>query len=200
MTRLGQLLRITQFRQRIKLVVVDEIHLLYTTGIPLHGLGAFRPCYGRLGEIKALIGLHIPWLLLSATVPFHMLAEIKQRLLSRGNYLTLEVTSNRPNTLYAKHRVSNGIMDFRNYHCFVKEPFSLDEQPSILIFLESTTGVVQLAQTLDGLLPPQFRWTGLILHYHGNMSAEYLEQTHKAFTSGTCKTLVTTSAESTVCN
>ena len=136
---LGSLIHNHCFCKRIRAIVVDKIHLLYTCGIPLHGLDAFRPVYGRLNEIKALFG-QTPWLLLTATPPTYMLKTIESKVLSL-TYICISVSSNCPNTTYATHCIDD-IKNWDNYKCFICQPFDLVTQPCVLIFIQSAEGTV----------------------------------------------------------
>ncbi|KAG2090595.1 uncharacterized protein F5147DRAFT_620217 [Suillus discolor] len=54
--RLARLLRQNRtFTQHIKRVHIDEAHNIYTAGLPHHGEEAFRPAYGKLGELRVLL-------------------------------------------------------------------------------------------------------------------------------------------------
>ncbi|KAJ7580880.1 P-loop containing nucleoside triphosphate hydrolase protein [Mycena floridula] len=198
MTKLGDLVRQKPFKRRIKLVVADEIHQLVTQGLPMHGCPAFRPCYGRLDELKTLLGDSCPWMVLTATAPLYMVKSIESRVL-RPNYISIHVTSNRRNTMYASHCVIGSLKDYNNYLCFLRHPFNLETQPWVIIFIENSEQTVDLARFLDRSLPFEYRNKGIIKHYHSSMSSGYLNLTHEAFISeaGQCKVLVTTSAEST---
>ena len=44
------------FRKRITRVHVYETHLIYTTGVELYGVPAFRPAWGQLGEFRIKLG------------------------------------------------------------------------------------------------------------------------------------------------
>lgn len=193
------LLRERQFTRRIRRFVVDESHFIHEAGLPKYGLPAFRSAYGRLDEIKIILGLQVPWLALTATAPPHMLRSIESRVL-RPNYLSLRTTSNRSNIMYATHQAVGGIGNFANYECFLSKPFALAEQPRVLIFYENVSGTVQLARYLDNCLPSQHRLQGTVKHYHSSMSPGYLETVHREFTTvgGACRVLVATSAEATV--
>ena len=133
-TRLGTLCHKHHFRKHINLIVVDEIHLIHTAGMPRHGLPAFCPSYGWLDELKALFG-KTPWLVLTATPPLYMLKTVESKVLS-PNYIHITLSSNRPNTMYATHQVDD-IKDWNNYRCFICEPFDPATQPRVLIFLQS---------------------------------------------------------------
>ena len=53
--RLALFLRTFKFQKLIRRINVDEAHNIYTAGLPHHGLDAFCPAWGRLGELKALL-------------------------------------------------------------------------------------------------------------------------------------------------
>ena len=61
--RLAIFLRNQYFQRHIVRIVVDEAHNIYTAGLPLYGLDAFRPAWGRLDEIKAILPWHVQWML-----------------------------------------------------------------------------------------------------------------------------------------
>ncbi|KAJ7583184.1 P-loop containing nucleoside triphosphate hydrolase protein [Mycena floridula] len=197
-TKLGDMVRHKLFKRRIKLVIADEIHQLVTQGLPNHGLPPFRPCYGRLDELKALLGDDCPWMVLTATAPLYMVKSIDSRVL-RPNYINIRVTSNRFNTVYASHCIVGTLKDFNNFLCFLKHPFDFKRQPWVLIFIENSEQTVDLARFLDRSLPAEYQNKGIVKHYHSSMSSGYLNLTHESFISedGQCKVLVTTSAEST---
>ncbi|KAJ7598279.1 P-loop containing nucleoside triphosphate hydrolase protein [Mycena floridula] len=199
MTKLGDLVRQKPFKCHIKLVVADEIHQLITQGLPMHGCPAFRPCYGCLDELKTLLGDSCPWMVLTATAPLYMVKSIESHILC-PNYISIHVTSNRRNTMYASHCIIGSLKDYNNYLCFLRHPFNIETQPWVIIFIENSEQTVDLARFLDRSLPFEYRNKGIIKHYHSSMSSGYLNLTHEAFISeaGQCKVLVTTSAESTV--
>lgn len=100
LSRLCRLLYDTRFQKRIDRVNVDEVHFIYFAGTEHYGLDAFRPAWGRLKEIKAILPSRIPWHGLTATCPPHVERVIKKSIL-RDGYSVTRLTSNRPNTIYA---------------------------------------------------------------------------------------------------
>ncbi|KAK0470454.1 uncharacterized protein EV420DRAFT_1298878 [Desarmillaria tabescens] len=79
LTRFGHLIRTLAFRKTIRRVFVDEAHFIYFTGTPQYNVPAFRPSSGRLNEIKILPS--IPWQVLTATSPLHVLSVIESAVL-----------------------------------------------------------------------------------------------------------------------
>ncbi|KAK0437109.1 uncharacterized protein EV420DRAFT_1254350, partial [Desarmillaria tabescens] len=83
------------FRKTIRRVFVDETHFIYFAGTPRYNVPAFRPSWGRLNEIKILLP-SIPWQVLTATSPPHVLSAIETAVLKPNDEL-IRITSNRPN-------------------------------------------------------------------------------------------------------
>ena len=198
-SRLSTILRNPAFQKYIARVNVDEAHSIYTAGQDLHGLKAFRPAWGQLADLRALLNGSIHWNFFSATFPPHILKIIESKVL-RNDYELIQITSNRPNTMYATHEVINSIEEPRNYECFLSKPFVLEKQPHVLIFCDDKDLTLKLAFHLNTCLPPDLRDQDIVMHYHSSMSEKYLKKAHEAFISetGKCRILVTTSGQSVV--
>lgn len=160
----------------------------------------FRPAWGQLDELKVLLPKGIHWAAFSMTFPTYILKAVETKVL-RPNYISIHITSNRPNTMYATHCVENKIDDPRNYECFLTTPFDLNTQPRVLIFVDDKDLTNTVASHLDHCLPENYQGKGFVRHYHSGMSQDYLQQAHEAFTNddGICCILVTTSGQSMVC-
>ena len=197
--RLALLLRNQHFQRLLVRVTVDEAHNIYTTGLPRYGLDAFRPAWGRLDELRAILPSAINWTFLSATFPPHVQTLIEKKLLRTG-YEYIHITSNRPNTIYATHEVVESIEHLSNYECFLTKPFDLQRQPHVLIFVDKKELACQISIYLDARLPKEYRNQGIITHYHSLMSQEFLETAHFSFTESDrkCRIMVATSGQSTV--
>ena len=193
------LVRNLRFQKHVVRVIVDEAHNIHTAGLAQHGLDAFRPAWGRLDELRAILPHGVRWAFLSATFPPHIRAAIEKKHLQPG-YISIHVTLNCPNTIYAAHEVMNSIEELQNYECFLACPFSLESQPRVLIFVDKTDLACRIAAHLDARLPSEYRDMGIIRHYHSMMSQKYLQVTHEAFTTPTenCRVLVATSGQSVV--
>ncbi|KAG6906554.1 hypothetical protein DXG01_013221 [Tephrocybe rancida] len=176
---------------------MDEAHCIHTDGLARNGDKAFRPAWGLLDHLKALLPDRIPWVVMSATFPSHILRTVALKVLRPG-YVYIHISSNRLNTMYATHRVITSLEEVRNYECFLTQPFSLDTRPRVLMFFDSKTLTRDVKHHLDGLLPAEHQNCGVVQHYHGDMSDNYLEKAHREFTEvdGVCKILCAASGES----
>ncbi|KAG2005988.1 II DNA helicase [Coprinopsis cinerea AmutBmut pab1-1] len=73
-----------------------------------------------------------------------------------NNFKHIHVTSNRPNTVYALHQVDS-IENMANYRCFVAHPFSLANQPRVLIFIDDRKLAAKIVTYLKSHVPPKYR-------------------------------------------
>ncbi|KAJ7435585.1 P-loop containing nucleoside triphosphate hydrolase protein [Mycena galericulata] len=175
--RLARLLNVPRFIKSIARVHVDEAHN--------HFMVMEFP---RSGRLQALSG----------TFPPH----IKTAVLNHLNFdpktlVSLKLSSNRPNTVYATHRIVGSLKGFRNLDFLISIPFT--KVIKCVIFHDDTQQSADAASHLDARLPPNLRNTGLVRHYHGGISNDYLTQVFDHFSNpnGACKILSATEGVST---
>ncbi|KAF9045231.1 P-loop containing nucleoside triphosphate hydrolase protein [Panaeolus papilionaceus] len=189
------------FVKLIKRVHVDEAHFIYTAGLPHYGLPAFRSAWGGLGDFRVKIGRHIPFHALSGTLPPHIKGAIMDNLLfERKSLLSIKLTSNRPNITYATHEIARELSDFRNLDFLVPVPYPENwVMPKTLVFYDKIDLATGAAAYLDRRLPLHLQQTGVVCHYHGGMSQEYLTSIYDDFSKsdGKCKLLHATEGAST---
>lgn len=189
------------FKKRLKRVHVDEAHFIYTAGLGLYGLPAFRPAWGRLGEFRIKLDKDLRVMALSGTQPPHIKKKIKESLLFKDETLfSIELSSNRPNIIYATHPIVNNLSDFRNLDFLVPDPYpSGFKFPKTLVFHDSTDEAAAAAVYNNRRLPEDQRNKGIIKHYHSGMSKRYLTEVYENFSQqGTCRILHATEGASTV--
>jgi superfamily II DNA helicase RecQ len=200
--RLAQILRNSRLSKLIKRVHVDEAHSVYTAGIPLYGQPAFRPAWGNLGELRLVLPKNVPFQALSGTFPPHITSCVTEKLLFPSDYLTIGLTSNRPNITYATHPIIGSLSDFRNLRFLIPEHGDIDPQVirKTIIFHDNVQEAANAANYLNGLLPDIMRHSRIAKHYHSKMSTEYLERTFQDFAlpDGKTRILCATSGASTV--
>lgn len=191
------------FVKLIKRVFVDEAHFIHSAGAAQYGLPAFRPAWGRLGEFRIKLGKAVPVQALSGTQPPHIKSLIiNSLLLNKSDFLALKLTSNRPNIIYATHRIAGELSDFRNLDFLIPANCPLDFRPrKTVVFHDDSEECANAAMYLDHRLHSSQWDTGIVQHYHGKMSTEYLTHVYEDFsnTNGTCRILHATSGASTAC-
>ncbi|KAJ7805721.1 P-loop containing nucleoside triphosphate hydrolase protein [Mycena olivaceomarginata] len=196
--RLARLFHKQCFLKTIARVHVDEAHFHYLAGLPQHGLPPFRPAWGALNEFRLRLPKGTPFQALSGTLPPHIKTAIHNHLnFDPTRAVSLKLSSNRPNIVYATHRIVGSLKDFRNADFLVSIPY----KPVIksLVFHDNTEQCAGLTDHLDERLPPNLRNTGIVRHYHSGMSKEYLTEVFEDFCNpnGICKILNATEGAST---
>ncbi|KAJ7498429.1 hypothetical protein B0H11DRAFT_1714971 [Mycena galericulata] len=197
--RLARLLDVPQFIKTIARVHIDEAHTHFTAGLPHYGLPAFRPSWGTLNELRIRLPKGTPIQALSATFPPH----IKSAVMDHLNFdplscVSLKLCSNRPNVIYATHRIVGSLSDFRNIDFLISIPFT--RLLKVVVFHDDIQQCADAATYLDKRLPTELQNTGIVRHYHGGMSKEYLTQVFEDFSKedGVCRILNGTEGLSTV--
>jgi superfamily II DNA helicase RecQ len=191
------------FSRLIQWVHIDEAHFIYTAGLKHYGLEAFRSAWGRLGKFRIKIGKQVPLQALSGTQPPHIKAAIIKSLLFEDSQLCyVNLTSNRPNIVYATHPIVGGLSDFRNLDFVVPRPYPAGwSLPKTVVFHDSVEQTSEAALYHTHRLPEDLQKKGFIMHYHGQMSKEYLTRVYEDFSDphGRCRVLHATEGASTVC-
>ncbi|KAI9442063.1 P-loop containing nucleoside triphosphate hydrolase protein [Lactarius psammicola] len=189
------------FVKLIQRVHVDEAHFIYTAGLKHYGLPAFRSAWGRLGEFRIKIGKQVPVQVLSGTQPPHIKTAIMKSLLFEEPQLcSIKLTSNRPNIVYATHPIVGDLSDFRNIDFLVPCPYPAGwVLPKTVVFHDSVEQAAEAALYHTRRLPEDMQKKGLVMHYHGGMSKEYLTRVYEDFSnsSGHCRVLHATEGAST---
>ncbi len=203
MPRLARLIaKDRKFMQSIKILHADEAHFIYTAGLAHYGLPAFRPAWSRLGELRVKLGKDLTVQALSGTQPPHIKKAIKDSLLFTDTKLhSIKLSSNRPNMAYATHPIIGELSDFRNLDFLIPDPYPDGYiLPKILVFHDSKDIATGASRYIDARLPGHLRGQGMVKHYHGTMSQEYLTKTFDDFSdpNGKCRILHATEGASTV--
>ena len=80
-----------KFTDRLRVLNIDEAHCINIWG------GSFRPDYSELGILRGRIPKNVPFLLASATLPEHVLDDIRLKLRLPKDVKMVRVTNARPN-------------------------------------------------------------------------------------------------------
>lgn len=190
-----------RFNQLIRRLHIDEAHFTYSAGLDHYGLPAFRPAWGRLGEFRIKLSKKVTVQALSGTQPPHIKkAIIKSLLFDESNLCSVKLSSNQPNIVYATHQIVNELSDFRNLNFLIPAPYPPDFRiPKTLVFHDDSDEAAAAALYNDRRLPKQLWDKGIVRHYHGCMSKEYLTAVYDDFSKpdATCRILHATEGAST---
>lgn len=79
------------FTSRLRCVCIDEAHCISLWG------GSFRPDYADLGMLRGRIPSNVPFVVASATLPSHILDDVRTKLGLSNNAKHIALTNARPN-------------------------------------------------------------------------------------------------------
>lgn len=213
-TRLSNLLQQPRFVRRIRTMVVDECHHVFTYGVPATGEErSFRPAWNAIGSLRLKLSVNTPCLALTAAAPPEILETVKSSLRLRDPFV-LKDTVNRSNQCFAIHRIHGGLSNYNNLRMLVPPHSMLDIlgpikalellkcQPKTIVFCDERKLVAAIPDALYAMLPralqPLARSAGLFRFYHSQMSGIHLDKAYLAFLDDSCRVLVATSGAATV--
>ncbi|KZT18814.1 P-loop containing nucleoside triphosphate hydrolase protein, partial [Neolentinus lepideus HHB14362 ss-1] len=188
------------FREMIRYLHIDEGHNIWSAGIPRYGEKAFRPAYGCLGKMRAILGNKTVFQLLSAMFPCHVLAAAKLSIDMAPDVTVFQGPLLRSNLAFATMPLIGNLENFSNLDFLTPMVYDPAKPvPKTLVFVDNRSLADRIAVYLNNNSPSVLRNRGFARHYHSGMSREYLDSTYEAFASpdGNCKILVATSGAAT---
>ena len=207
-TRFYHLLDKSSFRQRIRVINIDEGH---EAGRAALNPNDFRSSYAHLSAFRLKLPSNIPFVVLSATLPRHIISPLSNLLLLK-HPKEKQLCLNRPNIYYAVQPLITGTKEFRNLSLLVPAAANLlSSLRKTIIFFDDKRELdgascylrSQYSQLVDPAsnnphIHPAAR--ALVMGYHSDMSPSYLQSTYENFNSpqGTCKILCATACAATV--
>lgn len=162
---------------------------------------AFRAPWDHLGAFRIRLSKTATFQVLSGTFPPHIITTVIRSLLFRDNWVKINVSSNRPNIIYATHPIVGSLSDFRNLDFLIPVELQVPLRlQNTIIFHDDTTEANNAALYLNSRLPKELQKLGLVMQYHSGMSKDYLEKVYDSFRDpeGTCVILCATAGAATV--
>jgi len=207
-TRFYHLLDKPNFRQRIRAINIDEGH---EAGRAAPGLNNFRSSYARLSAFRLKLPRNVPFVILSATLPCHIVSPLSSLLLLK-DAKEIQLCLNRPNIYYAVQPLISGTKDFRNLSLLIPVTANLlgSLRKTIIFFddkHELDGACYYLRNQYSQLMDPasgkdhiHSTARALVMGYHSDMSPSYLQSTYENFNSpqGACKILCATACAAMV--
>ncbi|KAJ7107878.1 P-loop containing nucleoside triphosphate hydrolase protein, partial [Mycena epipterygia] len=189
--KMARLLHDHKFVSRVASVAVDECHNIYTAGSTVNGRIAFRPSYGALPQLRIRLGKTTAWAYLSATVPSHIFQHIRTSMNIGPNPTIIQVSTNRPNLIYATHVLIGSRANLHNLDILIPSNFHPPMRlPRVVVFHGNKAETAAARQHVDSLLPLALQNLGIVRHYHADLSPEYLQDTYSDFADPDGTTLI----------
>lgn len=175
---------------RVLSVVVDEAHVVSHWG------SEFRKKYGTLGILRALLPKGTPFVAMSATLPERVRKDVLVKLqFNQQKYLFLNLGNDRPNVSIVVRAIQNAMYTFSDLKFLIPENVGcVNDIPKAFVYADNVSGGLDMVDYLDGLLPTEFRGTGLIRPYNAALSTECRDLVMDLFKKGIIRILVCTDA------
>ncbi|KAJ7689096.1 P-loop containing nucleoside triphosphate hydrolase protein [Mycena olivaceomarginata] len=185
--RFAKLLRDQEWVKKIRLLQIDEAHFIVTAGQAKGKETAFRPAFSNLGErLRVHLPSTTPCAAYSASMPKRVMDVVTKTLrMDPTNTVTVELSTNRPNLVYATIPMIGTINNLSNLNFLAPQPFPANYiLPLSVIFVDDKKKTSTIARNLNSRLPPELAASKPFRKFHSGMSKQYLEDTAARFRSG----------------
>lgn len=173
----------------------DEGHRIYLDGVPAHGLGAFRPSYGRLIQLRVLCKQET-FQVHSGTLPPHFQRSIAHKMSLKTGFSTINAYSNGTKLVHGSVPLVTSLVDFGQFD------FTGGSESKGIVSVTKRELALQLARYLDShsRWAPELRGRGVACAYYSSNSLKHLDKVFEGFDdpNGKCRILVATSCLSEV--
>lgn len=172
-----------QFRHRLALVGIDELHVAEQWG------KSFRPGYSQLNILRARLGPSVPWFGTSATLDPAMLQAVKASAGFEDDVKIIITNIDRPDIFYNLQRIERPMASYEDLY-FLTQPVLQFESvsgqasethiPKTVIYCDHISEIVSMVKQLR-------LWTNLenstqvVVPYHSELSEETKSKVSKEF-------------------
>lgn len=160
-------------------------------GFAKNGKKAFRPAWGRIHEVKALIPSSVPWLMVTATLATYEIPIIRFSLLLPENIKITNLGNNRPQIFYRCQPMSEQMKTFGDITALVI-PKSGEPLRSTMIFFDDRATPHQVHEQICKLLEPTLHHQVAV--FHSLRSEPAKKEVMRKFRNGDIRILLCTEA------
>lgn len=164
-------------KNEITAIFVEEAHLIISWS-------DFRPHFNDLPSFRRYNS--IPWILLSATVPYYLEQELSKMF---GNLSVVRKNSNRPNLAFYCRLIDDNF-EITNYVSVWIQSNCLNKRWPTIVYVREIKNVDILVSYLNKLSKQSLVAVG----YHGKMESNEKEENQKKFMDETAFVMVATSS------
>ena len=187
--RLEPLLTNSRFRGRLRLVFVDECHLVEEQG------SDFRPRYKEIGQLRHHLPSSVPWVAVSATLPNdHTFDNVMVSLgFNPGCYIRSHLPIDNPHICYIPQFFCHPISGTTFLDISWLVPSTATSAADItksLVFCNTINLGTRVYRFLQRLLPQPLSSNMTILSYHSLISEEGRSRAMERFRSGSTRIII----------
>ena len=178
-----------RFCDRLRLVFIDECHLVEEQGMD------FRPCYKEIGRLRHRLPSSVPWVAVSATLPNDQTFDKVMISLgfNSGNYIHSHLPINNSHTCYLPQffQYPTSGTTFLDIAWLIPSTVtSATDITKSLIFCNTISLGTRVYRFLQRLLPQSLSTNEVILPYHSLISDEGRLHAMERFRSGATRIIV----------
>ena len=178
-----------EFYGRLRVVVVDEAHCISLWG------SSFRPDYGDLGVLRGRFPRHIPFIVASATMPDHILDEIRTKLQLSANAKMVRMTNARPNVALSCQAMKHPQDSFADLRFLIPVSATKAEQIGItLVYCNQQTHCEDAVDHLHFWAQKEGINASCIAFYHAKIGEKRKRELEEKLRRGKIHILVCTDA------
>ena len=187
--RLEPLLTNSTFRDRLRLVFVDECHLVEEQG------SDFRPRYKEIGQLRHRLPSSVPWVAVSATLPSNQTFDKVMASLgfNPGCYIRGHLPIDNPHICYLPQFFHHPISGTAFLDISWLVPSTVTSATDItksLVFCNTINLGTRVYRFLQHLLPQPLSSDMVILSYHSLISEEGRSRAMERFRSGSTRIII----------
>lgn len=178
-----------EFTRRLRVVGIDEAHCISLWG------GSFRTDYGELGVLRGRFPKQVPFLVASATLPNHVLDDIRAKLKLSADVHMVRVTNARPNIALSVRTMKHAERSMADLRFLIPVGVtSLRDIPQTLVYCntrlkcEDGKDIMSRWAREDGLP------TSCVAFYHAKVGSDRKRELERMLEAGTTHILFCTDA------
>ena len=181
------------FFKRLCAVIVDEAHCISDWG------GSFRPDYASLGLIRDRIPRKVPVMAASATLPDHVLEDVRKGLQIYRDCKMVQITNNRPNIALSVRVMEHPEESKADLRCTIPNGAQKREDiPIAIIYMNLRNECEHTVDKLRSWLPPGIP-PECIVFYHAKIGSARKREIEIQLQEGRIRIVVCTEAMGMVC-
>lgn len=181
----------SSFSSRLRAVCIDEAHCVSLWG------GSFRPEYGELGALRARFPSNVPFLIASATLPDHVIDDIRGKLGISKDATTIAISNDRPNVSLSCRQMRHSEESHGDLRFLIPPGASkADDIDITLVYCNTRTTCEDICDNLrrwavhESIEDPEV-W---IAFYHAKVGAKRKRELEEKLRNGTIRILICTDA------
>lgn len=182
-----------RFYQHLRAAFVDEGHCISQWG------GSFRPDYATLGTFRGRLPINVPIVVASATLPDHIMDDIRSKLQLTQDATVVAVTNARPNVALSVRGMKHSDKSKGDLRFVIPEDALYPKDiPVQLIYCNSRTVVEDIADVIRQWLPSTVITTearhDCVAFYHAKVGEARKRELEEKLRTGETRILVCTDA------